>query len=146
MVSQTHRTVDDGVYHIPLDRFPMLDISTCRCRKGRRCKHLVENFPKTCRLVLGPSWLSSNRAWKTAPGGCDIYRRVRQVVQALSCADCAWRARLRYASIAATRIRPRQGTWSSKVKRVPKTSPAGTGWTAATVPSCSKTRHSINVA
>ena len=26
-------------------------------------------FPRTCRLLLAPSWLSSNRARKTAPGG-----------------------------------------------------------------------------
>ena len=25
--------------------------------------------------LLAPSWLSSNRAWKTAPGGCDTHRR-----------------------------------------------------------------------
>ena len=28
--------------------------------------------------LLAPSWLSSNRAWKTAPGGCDAHRRTRQ--------------------------------------------------------------------
>ena len=40
-------------------------------------KHLVKRFPKTYRSVLAPSWLSSNRAWKSAPGGCDIHRRGR---------------------------------------------------------------------
>ena len=28
-------------------------------------------------MVLAPSWLSSNRAWKAAPGACDIHRLIR---------------------------------------------------------------------
>ena len=36
--------------------------------------YLAESFPKTYRSVLPPSWLPSNRAWKTAPGVCDIHR------------------------------------------------------------------------
>lgn len=39
---------------------------------------------KTYRSVLVPSWLPSNRAWKTAPGGCDlhtvVYRRLRCIM------------------------------------------------------------------
>ena len=41
-------------------------------------RHLAESVPKTYRAALAPSWLSSNRAWKTAPGCvCDIHRRIR---------------------------------------------------------------------
>ena len=36
-------------------------------------RHLAECVPKTYRAALAPSWLSSNRPWKTAPGVCDIY-------------------------------------------------------------------------
>ena len=50
---------------------------SCRCQKGRHWKHLAESFPKTCRSGWTPSWLSSNRAWKTAPGECYIHRRIR---------------------------------------------------------------------
>ena len=54
----------------------MLDISHGRnsvgAKKTRRWKHLAKSFPKTYGSVLAPSWLSSNRAWKTAPGGGDI--------------------------------------------------------------------------
>ena len=63
-------TVYDGVYHTPLRRFSMLDISTVGIvsvpKKCRRWEHLAESFPKTYRSVLAPSWLSSNRAWETA--------------------------------------------------------------------------------
>lgn len=34
-------------------------------------------FRKPYRSVLGHSWLSSDRAWKTVPAVCDIYSRVR---------------------------------------------------------------------
>ena len=46
-------------------------LEQCRCQTGRCWKRLAENFPKTSRLVLAPSWLSSNRAWETTPGVCD---------------------------------------------------------------------------
>ena len=52
---------------------PQLEM--CRCRKIRRWNHVAESFPKAYRSVLAllaPSWLSSNRAWKIAQGGCDI--------------------------------------------------------------------------
>ena len=45
--------------------------------KRSAMEHLAESFPKTYRSVLAPSWLSSNRAWKTAPGGVDIQSRIR---------------------------------------------------------------------
>ena len=48
--------------------------------KGRHWKHLAESFPKAYRSVLASSWLSSNRAWKTLPGGCDVHRRLRYLV------------------------------------------------------------------
>ena len=69
--------VNDGVYHTPLGRFSTLHISTavgkCRCQKGPRGKHLAESFSEDIPFgMLAPSWLSSNRACKTAPGGCDI--------------------------------------------------------------------------
>ena len=79
------------VYHpprpadFPCSTSPQLE--ECRCQKGRRQKHFAKCFPKTYGSVLAllallaPSWLSSNRAWKTAPGGCYIHithRRVRQ--------------------------------------------------------------------
>ena len=57
----------------------MVGISTVgivAVQKGRRWKHLAESFPKTYRSVLAPSWLPSNRAWKTAWGGCGIHRRI----------------------------------------------------------------------
>ena len=60
----------------------MLGISTVgivRCQKGRRWQHLGESLQKTYRSVLVSSWLSSNRASKTAAGGCDIHRRLRYV-------------------------------------------------------------------
>ena len=44
-------------------------------KKDRPWKYLAKSFPKTCRLILATSWLSSNRAWKTTPGVCDIHRR-----------------------------------------------------------------------
>ena len=37
----------------------------------------TESLPKAYRSVLAPSWLSSNRGWKTAPEGCGIHRRIR---------------------------------------------------------------------
>ena len=46
------------------------------CQNGRRWKHLTKTLTKTHRSVLAPSGLSSNRAWKTAPGVCDIHHRV----------------------------------------------------------------------
>ena len=68
--------VYDGVYHTPLGRFSMVDISTIGVvsvpKRGRRWKRLAESFPKTCGLVSAPSWLSSNRAWNTASGWYDI--------------------------------------------------------------------------
>ena len=48
-------------------------LQQCRCQKGRRCDQLAESFPETYRSVLAPSRLSSNRAWKTTPGCCDIH-------------------------------------------------------------------------
>ena len=58
----------------------MLDISTVSwnsvgAQNGRRWKHLAESFPNTCRSVLTPSWLSSDRAWKAALEECDTHRR-----------------------------------------------------------------------
>ena len=47
-------------------------------KKVGRWKHLAESVAKTYRSVLvAPSWLSSNRAWKIAPWVCDVHRRVR---------------------------------------------------------------------
>ena len=72
-------------YHTPLGRFSMVSISQqlewCRCQKGRRWQHHAESFPKMYRsvLALAPSGLSSNRAWKTAPGGCDKHRGIRHI-------------------------------------------------------------------
>ena len=37
-------------------------------RKGRRWKYLVKSYPKTCRLVLEPHSLGSNRPLKTGEG------------------------------------------------------------------------------
>ena len=49
-------------------------------KKSRRRNHLAESFPKAYLVsVLAPSWLSSNRAWKTAPGGCDKHRGIRHI-------------------------------------------------------------------
>ena len=42
-------------------------------KKRRLWKHLAESVPKTYGSVLASSWLSSNRAWKTSPGGCVIF-------------------------------------------------------------------------
>ena len=44
--------------------------------KRSALEYIDESFPKTYRSVLAPFWLSSNRAWKTAPGVCDIHHRV----------------------------------------------------------------------
>ena len=83
----TYRIQRFVVYHTPIShppgpifhaRYQYLHSSwnRCRCPKARRSKHLVESFPKTCRSVsplLAPSWLPSNRAWKTTPGGGVIH-------------------------------------------------------------------------
>ena len=64
--------VYDGVYHLPWGDFPCSispQSEQRRCQKDRLWKQLAESFPKTYRSVLLPSWLSSDRAWKTAPGG-----------------------------------------------------------------------------
>ena len=67
----------------PWADFPMLDISTAVIvsvpKHSQRWKHLAEIFPKTHRSVVAPSWLSGNRAWKTAPGGggSDTHHRIR---------------------------------------------------------------------
>ena len=72
-------TVHYGVDHTSLGRFSMLDISTAgivSVPKSRRCKRFVESFfrRRVVRYVtlVAPSWLSSNRAWKTASRGCDM--------------------------------------------------------------------------
>ena len=49
-------------------------------------KRLAESLPQMYRSVLAPSWLSSNGAWKTTPGGCYIHRRTYTVgVSTISC-------------------------------------------------------------
>ena len=68
----------------PPGRCSMVDISTVRihsvgAKKGQRWKHLADNFPKTYRSVLAPSWLSSNRAWKPPQGGV-IYTVVHGII------------------------------------------------------------------
>ena len=50
--------------------------SSIGAQKVRPGKHVAESFRKTYRSVLAPSWLSSSRAGKTAPGGCDAHHRV----------------------------------------------------------------------
>ena len=56
--------------------FSMVDISTVGVVSvPKKLGDLAESFPKAYRSVLAllaPSWLSSNRAWKIAQGGCDI--------------------------------------------------------------------------
>ena len=79
------RTVYDGrgVYHPACAEFSWSispQLKQYRCPKRRRWKHLADSCPKTYRSMLAPSWLSSNRAWKTAPGVCDIYRRLRYLL------------------------------------------------------------------
>ena len=78
-ISLSQTKYDGVISHTLLGRFPMLDISTAVVlivtivppvpKKLGAGKHLAESVPKTCRPVLAPSWLPSNRAWKTAPGG-----------------------------------------------------------------------------
>ena len=64
--------------------FSVLDISTAGIVSGAKnlgvWKHLLESFPETSRR-WAPSCLSSNRAWKTIPGGCGVlvHRRVRYI-------------------------------------------------------------------
>ena len=41
--------------------------------KSRREKAFRPRIYRSVLALLAPSWLSSNRAWKTAPGGCDIF-------------------------------------------------------------------------
>ena len=72
----------DRVYHTPLAPFSMLDISIleykCRSQNGRRWKHLARELCEDVSFGNGTlSWLSSNRAWHTAPEGRDIHRRTR---------------------------------------------------------------------
>ena len=49
------------------------------CAKKVGVENMLPRLFRRCgyRSVLLPSWFSSNRAWKTAPGGCDIHRRTR---------------------------------------------------------------------
>ena len=64
-ISRTRR----GVLHIPGAIFNARYLhsrSSVRAIKSRRWKSLAECFPKTRPSVLAPSWLSSNRARKTA--------------------------------------------------------------------------------
>ena len=56
----------------PRDRFSKLGYSTARMApalKGRRWKDLADSFPKTCRLVLEPRLVRSNRALRVGSGG-----------------------------------------------------------------------------
>ena len=45
------------------------------CQRGQRRKRLAESFPKTHNrsLLIAPSWLSRNRAWKKTLQGCVLY-------------------------------------------------------------------------
>ena len=62
------RCRDDGRY--------LHSWKSCRCQKRLAFKkHLAESFPKPYRSVFAPSRLLSNRAWKAARGGGDIYGR-----------------------------------------------------------------------
>ena len=77
-------TIYDGVYHIPLGLFSFLHSwNSVGGKNVGDGKHLAESFPKMYRSASAPSWLSSNRAWKTAPGVCDsviykiTHRRIR---------------------------------------------------------------------
>ena len=60
----------------PLGRFSVPHGSSVGAKKkirGRRWTHSRRELRKTCRSVVAPSWLSSNRAWKSAPWGCGIH-------------------------------------------------------------------------
>ena len=59
-----------------------------------------DSFPKTCRSVLAPSWLSSNRPWKIAPGVCDcvIYPVVCATRRGCRSQTAACSRRLRWSS------------------------------------------------
>ena len=78
--TRTRYTVYDGAVCItpPSADFPYSispQLEYCRYPQGRRWKHLGESFPKTYRsvLALAPSWLTSNRALKSALRGCGIH-------------------------------------------------------------------------
>ena len=86
---QCSSTVPDAVYEYhthPWAEFlwsiSPQQVELCRCQKDRRWKHLAKSFPRAYRSVLAltPSWLSSDRPWKTAPGGCNIHRCIRSTV------------------------------------------------------------------
>ena len=52
-------------------------------------RDLAESFPKAFRSVLASDWLSSNRAWKTVPGVCDLHRRIRYGCACMCVYGCA---------------------------------------------------------
>ena len=69
--------------------FPVLDFSTVGTaaavpvpKNTRHWNHLAESFPKTESFAVDTIfWLSSNRAWETAPGRCDGHRPTRNTAR-----------------------------------------------------------------
>ena len=83
-------------HHTPLGRFSMVDISTAvgivppvpkkkrtALEKSRREKAFRTRIYRSVLALLAPSWLSSSRAWKTAPGVCNIRRPMQCTVRRL---------------------------------------------------------------
>ena len=71
--------------------FSMVDISTVGVVSvPKKLGDLAESFPKAYRSVLAllaPSWLWGNRAWKIAPGSCDVHlgrKRYTSLIQSNS--------------------------------------------------------------
>ena len=88
-LSTTHTTPyvhGDGVCHTthPQADFPWSicpQLEQCRCGRRQGWKYVADKLPKTCGSEWLPSWLSSNQAWKTSQGGCDINGPTRYSIQ-----------------------------------------------------------------
>ena len=72
----TYRAVYDSVHHTPLGRFSMVDISMVGIVSVPKRIGVGNVSPRAFRRRVVRYW---NRAWKTAPRGCDTPRRVRYI-------------------------------------------------------------------
>ena len=82
--------VYDGVYHTPpVGRLAMVDTSTFGIVSVPKWSPLDtprrELSEDVSLSVLAPSWLSGNRARKTAPEVCYIHHRIRHLAHGVVC-------------------------------------------------------------
>ena len=81
-------TVYDGVYHTPgpivhgrylPSLVGIVPVGVKKLCIGNISRRELSKDVRSYRSVLAPSWLSSNRPWKTAPAGCDVHRRISYI-------------------------------------------------------------------